>query len=269
MAQDEYFGKDDQRAVLRRGKALAELLRDDPRFSYYGRTVGLVTPEDGSVDELAALARVQGNSNYSAVPVADVPALVSALEKRGLIPLHYARWEGTDTPLTAAREVVDTLAMPQDITVHRMDASTSEAHMDSFAQMALGCGVLPLSGAAMRGLLHPSVCLYACDAAGAVVSCAAASAFAHTAHGGFGDQAWWGMLATDPSRRGERLALILGAQVLIEMASEYGYRRFMTGVEPGNAPSEAVCTRMGLAPGDYAIIGCADPQSLASGRMTK
>ena len=49
MAQDEYFGNDDQRAVLRRGKALAELLRDDPRFSYYGRTVGLVTPRNCAV----------------------------------------------------------------------------------------------------------------------------------------------------------------------------------------------------------------------------
>ena len=45
--------------------------------------------------------------------------------------------------------------------------------------------------------------------------------------------------------------------------------KFMTGVEPGNAPSEAVCAKMGLVDSDAAIIGCADPNSLASGRMTK
>jgi hypothetical protein len=39
---DELFGSDEQRALLRRGCAMAELLRQDPRFSYYGRTVGMV-----------------------------------------------------------------------------------------------------------------------------------------------------------------------------------------------------------------------------------
>ena len=66
---DEFFGNDDQRAVLRRGRGLAALLGQDKRYSYYGRTVGLPGPEDGDIDHLAALAIVQGSTNYGAVPL--------------------------------------------------------------------------------------------------------------------------------------------------------------------------------------------------------
>lgn len=58
QVRDEFFGNDDQRAVLRRGRGMAALLGQDRRYSYYGRTVGLVGPEDGDIDQLAALAIV-------------------------------------------------------------------------------------------------------------------------------------------------------------------------------------------------------------------
>ncbi|MEQ9258948.1 MAG: hypothetical protein RIG84_07595 [Roseovarius sp.] len=77
------------------------------------------------------------------------------------------------------------------------------------------------------------------------------------------------MLATDPERRGEGLALLLGAHTMLEMHREFGFGSFMTGVEPGNLPSEAACMRMGLAHRGHSILGCADPLTLSSGRMTK
>lgn len=77
------------------------------------------------------------------------------------------------------------------------------------------------------------------------------------------------MLATHPARRGNRLSLVLGAHALIDMETRFGFRAFMTGVEPGNTPSEAVCARVGMSRGDLAIIACTDPLALASGRMTK
>ena len=84
-----------------------------------------------------------------------------------------------------------------------------------------------------------------------------------------GKQAWRGMLATDPSHRGQGLALDLGARAILEMNSDFGVKDFMPGVQPGNSASEAVCGRMGLVPGEFAIVVCADPQALANGRMTK
>jgi hypothetical protein len=266
---DEIFGSDDQRALLRRGRAMAALLGQDRRYSYYGRTVGLPGPQDGDIDHLAALATVQGSATYLAVPLDQVDANKTAILARGLVPMIYDRWEGAGTAVAAARQVAATLSLPDDLTMIRLDATTPAAQLASLAGMALGCGVLPPCGAVLRGLLHPAVCLAAIDRNATVVSCAAASAYAHKDHPGQGGQAWWGMLATDPARRGQRLSVILGAQAMLEMEARYGFGNFMTGVEPGNAPSEAICARLGLTRAHAAIIGCTDPRALAGGRMTK
>lgn len=267
--KNEFFGNDDQRVLLRRGRGLAALLGQDRRYSYYGRTVGLPGPEDGDIDHLAALAVVQGSATYLAVPLGQAESIKTSIVARGLVPMHYDKWEGSRSAIAAARKVVASLSLPEDLTMLRMDASTAEGQLQSLAEMALGCGVLPLCGEALRGLLRPAVCLVAVDHALRVVSCAASSAFAHEDHPRYGGQAWWGMLATDPERRGQRLSLILGAHALLEMETRFGFSDFMTGVEPGNAPSESVCARMGLSRGQFAIIGCTDPRALSGGRMTK
>lgn len=267
--KDEFFGSDDQRALLRRGRGMAALLGQDRRYSYYGRTVGLPGPEDGDIDHLAALATVQGSATYFAVPLSQVEAIKSSMTARGLVPMLWDRWEGTRSAIAAARQVVAAHSLPDDVTMLRLDASTSDGHLASLAEMALGCGVLPPCGEVLRGLLRPAVCLVAIDRALRVVSCAASSAYAHEDHPRHGRQAWWGMLATDPARRGQRLSLVLGAHALLEMETRFGFGDFMTGVEPENAPSEAICARMGLSRGHSAIIGCTDPRALASGRMTK
>ncbi len=267
--KDEFFGSDDQRALMRRGRGLAALLGQDRRYSYYGRAVGLLEPEDGDIDHLAALAIVQGYATYFAVPPSQVEAIRTSMLARGLVPMAYDKWQGSRTAIAAARQVVATCSLPEDVTMQRLDASSTDGQLASLAEMALGCGVLPPCGEVLRGLLQPAVCLVAVDRAAKVVSCAASSANAHEDHPRYGRQAWWGMLATDPARRGQRLSLVLGAHALLEMEARFGFGDFMTGVEPGNAPSEAICTRMGLSRGEFVILGCADPRALASGRLTK
>ena len=267
--RDEFFGSDDQRALLRRGRGLAAVLGPDRRYSYYGRTVGLPGPEDGDIDHLAALAIVQGSATYLAVPLNQVVAIKASIVARGLVPMVYDRWEGSGLAIAAARRVVATYSLPDDVTMQRLDASTTDGHLASLAEMALGCGVLPPCGEVLRGLLRPAVCLVAIDRSSKVVSYAASAAYAHKDYPKQGRQAWWGMLATDPARRGQKLSLVLGAHALLEMESCFGFCHFMTGVEPGNAPSEAICARMGLSKVQYAVIGCTDPRALASGRMTK
>ena len=44
MNEEEYFGDAAKVALMRRSRALHELLKDDPRFSYYGRVVALTGP---------------------------------------------------------------------------------------------------------------------------------------------------------------------------------------------------------------------------------
>lgn len=64
---DEHFGTEAQRALLARGCHAYALLRDDPRFTYYGRTVCLASPESGDMAMLASLTRLQGSSHYARV----------------------------------------------------------------------------------------------------------------------------------------------------------------------------------------------------------
>jgi hypothetical protein len=64
-------------------------------------------------------------------------------------------------------------------------------------------------------------------------------------------------------------ALILGAMALLAMRDRFGFRSFMTGVQPGNAPSEAVCRATGLSARGRQILTIADPSQLVGGKMTR
>lgn len=81
--------------------------------------------------------------------------------------------------------------------------------------------------------------------------------------------AWWGMLSTRDDQRGRGLSIYLGAAVMAEMAARHGYTDFFTGVTPGNAPSEAVCSRMKLFDDGTLILSAVDPTLMPGGRMTK
>jgi RimJ/RimL family protein N-acetyltransferase len=76
------------------------------------------------------------------------------------------------------------------------------------------------------------------------------------------------MLATDPERRGQKLALILGALAMQQMHQRFGFASFMTGVQPGNAPSEAVCRASGLQDRGRAILTVVDSAVLPGGKLT-
>lgn len=109
----------------------------------------------------------------------------------------------------------------------------------------------------------------ALDRDGAVAGCAAAASFLHPDHPDGRQMCWWGMLAVHPDHRGQALSVLLGAQAIVDMADRHGFSTFFTGVEPGNAPSEAICTKMCLAHQGRSILGVADPSLVPGGRMTK
>ena len=246
-----------------------EITANSARHTYYGRTVGLATPVDGPFDELAALARLQGNTNYAKVPNADMPDLLQMAKAQGFSPVHYARWVGDDSALQSADRIVADQPLPSDLSLEWLSVDTQADVRASFGEMALGCGVLPPAFDALTGQVKPGMTLLAVTADGRVVSCAAAIGFLNGAHPDATVECWWGMLATDPDWRRKRLSLILGARVIKEMAEQHGFSRFFTGVEPGNAPSEAVCTRLGLSDTAFSILGIADASLLPGGRMTK
>ncbi|MFK7869690.1 MAG: N-acetyltransferase [Roseobacter sp.] len=268
-AAQDYFGTDVQQTLLMRGRALYDLTRETTHFTYYGRAVGVFNHDDAPLEHVIALARLQGNSNYACVPNDRMAVLQAETVDHGLQPMHYARWVGADETLNMARKIVATRALPEDIRLEWLSAETPQETRASFADAALSCGVLPPNLAVLSGTLRPGACLMALDATGEVQSCAAAASFAHDAHPMGRTECWWGMLATRETARGHGLSLRLGAEVILEMNRRYGFTQVFTGVEPGNAPSEAVCARLGLRDTDASILGMADPGLIPGGRMTK
>jgi hypothetical protein len=268
MLDDSFFGTDAQQALLRRGRALYDLLQDAPNISYYGRTVGLLRPEPGSLDTLERLIAIQGSSTYSDLTREEASALRLELDARGYSVTRYDAWEGDDDALKAARRVLSSHALPEDIRVVTLDADAAETDLAALAGVALSCGVLPIAGSMLRGQTRPGVGLVALDANGRAVCCAAAAAFARDDDPKRGDQCWWGMLATDPDRRGQKLALILGALAMQQMHQRFGFASFMTGVQPGNTPSEAVCRASGLEDRGRAILTVVDSAVLPGGKLT-
>jgi len=264
-----YFGTDAQRALLRRGRALYDICGNNPRYSYYGRGIGVADNTTDAVDLVAAMARLQGSSNIANIKDSDLPALRSTAESMGLSVTHYARWIGGADSLKHARAIIADHALPDDLSMIWIATDTPPETLASFADTALACGVLPPATAVLTGTLKPGVATAAVDGAGKVVSCAGGASYLHTDHAKGHQECWWGMLATDPDRRGQRLSLILGAHAMIAMHERYGFTVFFTGVEPGNAPSEAICSRMGLARDNTGILTIADPSLLPGGRMTK
>ncbi|WP_417727085.1 hypothetical protein [Roseovarius sp.] len=151
----------------------------------------------------------------------------------------------------------------------RLGPDAPAGTMAQLAGVALSCGVLPPSGAVLRGIRKPGLGLVALDQSGKGVACAGAASYLHPDHPLGRRQCWWGMLATLPERRGERLALILGAMALIEMQDRYGFDEVFTGVTPGNAASEAVCARLDLRAETTSVLAFSDPRQLPGGRLTK
>lgn len=266
--EDMFFGRPDQIAMLKRGSALHAVLRDDPRLTYYGRAVGIATPADAEPDLLEHLVTLQGSGSYGAVQDADMPTLTAQIEARGLSVTRYRRWTGGVSALSAARRIIAEVPLPDDLTVQVTGEDTPGTTLARLAEVGRTCGVLCPAGSVMRGRTRPGVGIVAIEPRGRAVACAGAAAYAHRDHPVFGGQSWWGMLATHPDRRGARIALVLGAMAMIRMHDRYGFDDFFTGVQPGNAASEALCRRAGLSPDGASILNAVDPAALEGGKLS-
>lgn len=266
---NEVFGSPEQQAMLRKGRALYDLVESNPATTYYGRGVGVVWGAPDALDLTLRLTTVLGVSNITGVPDAEVPRVRAEIEAQGYAVTHYQNWEGGDAVLAAAETTLNAFALPADVEAKLIGTESPASDVAALAEVSLGAGVLPVAGDVLRGVRRPALGAVALDETGAGVSCAAASLYANPDNAAFGSIAWWGMLATRPDRKGERLALILGAMVIREMHRRHGIGHFFTGVQPGNAPSEAVCTRMGLSPVDRATLTVVDAGVLPGGKLTK
>ncbi len=264
----EYYGSPESVAAMKRSAALWSLVRDDPRFAFYGRLVGLSQPVENTAEVIGALARLQGGSPCYFFPKSEVPALFSELDRNGLSTDRHEHFFGDETAYTAAKGVLSDYCLPSDLSVQRLDDATPGRFVADAVALMESCGVMPVPAAYLRGRQGRGLCLVATDGDDKPVA-VATSIFMHPAGGPHAKTVFWGMLATRPDRRGQKIALILGAQAIVHMWEQEGARGFMTGVRQDNVSSAALCNRLGVADTEWTYAVCVDPQTLGRKSVTK
>ena len=267
-ASDEYFGSPGKVAMMRRSGHLRRLLRNDPRFAYYGRLVALSEHGPDVADMLLALTRLQGAATCYYFPKAAADDLFRELEAHGLTTDRYEHFRGGKEALDASRRALTAYELPDDLTITAIDTATPPAFVAEVAALGLACDVMPVPGPIMRGAVIPGICLVASDRAGRVVATASSYMLHHPASTHATD-AFWGMLATRADRRGQRIALLLGARAIVHMWETAGARGFITGVRHDNAASRALCNRLDVVDTEWIYATCIDQAVLGSSAVTK
>ncbi|PUB18419.1 GNAT family N-acetyltransferase [Yoonia sediminilitoris] len=264
----EYFGNSDQQRLQMRADSLWKLLRDNPDYACHGRVVGLANLSEHNLEQQIALARLQGVAPVDGMPQEHLAARRAGLEDVGLVTDVYDHWEGSAATFEAADEILAKRGLPADLEVCAVAADTSIQDLKNLDSLTQSCDVLLPMGSFLRGFELPSVFLYAKDPDGRVVGAAAAVAQFHDAHPKKG-MVWWGMLSTHATRRGEGIALTLGAMVLHDVREELGFSECFTGIRAGNLPSEALCSKLALSRTNTVDLLAIDPDAFGAGRMTK
>ena len=265
-----YFGSEDQQAMARRGKALFELLRDDPRVAWYGRALAVTDLNASGMDFFENLIRLQGATAAYLVKRGAEAEVCEVLSARGLSSdLFGFSMSEDDRSVDRARALLRDNGLPEDLSCKTLGPDSPQEDVEAFAEVALSQGVLPPPEAVLRGHMRRGVALVALEnGSGRPIGCAASIESYHPA-GRLSDHCFWGMLATHPDRRGEKIALVLGARAMVAMHKKTGFRRFTTGVRDDNLPSAALCAKFGVMRSDYMVVMGMDPNAFSDDRVTK
>jgi RimJ/RimL family protein N-acetyltransferase len=267
-ARGEYFGSDPQRALQRRAAALWELVKDNPRYAFEGRYVGLHGLAAEDMLTFSALARTQGGTICFNVAAEDEVELTAAIYAEGLVSDRWDLLMGGDEAITACRAFLADYTPPPGLTLVRAAPDTPPELMRAMGETAAAKGVLPAAGEALRGETRRGACFFAVDE-GERVAATAGAVMRNHEDSDWADTAWWGMLATHDDWAGRGLALWLGALTLVAMADDFATRRFFTGVRSDNAPSQGLCRKLGLDDSGLVAIAAADPEAFGDQPLTK
>ena len=268
MSDDEFFGAPDRISLSRRSASLWSLLRDNPRYAYYGRLVGLSDPGPDTADILFAMAKLQGAAVCYFYPADTADSLFAELQARGLTTDRHEHFWGGEAALEASHEALQHFSLPPDLRVSIIDVRTPRDLLAEVGELCQSCDVMPVPGSIMRGQVRNGVCLVATDQDGRPVATASSYMLHHPSSPRAKD-AFWGMLATREDRRGQRIALLLGAQAIIHMWEHHGARGFMTGVRSNNASSGALCDKLGVRPTEWIYASCMDKELFGGTSVTK
>lgn len=264
----EFFGTESSIALMKRSAALWSLIKDNPRFAYYGRTVALSDIQTDTADILASVASLLGASVAYYFPKFKADKLFAELKARGFSCDRHEHYWGGEAAYEASRQALDKYDLPSDLSIVALDKMSPNELVADVAALCQSCDVMPVPGAIMRGQGRRGINLVAIDASGVPV--ASASSFVmHHASGARPNDVFWGMLATREDRRGEKIGLILGAKAIIHMWEKEAARGFMTGVRLDNPSSQALCNKLGVTDSDWIYASCINNEVLGRASVTK
>lgn len=265
---DIFVGTPEQIGVVRRAQALHSLLADDPRFGFQGRTVSLAGDAPDAAELVTSLVRVQGYASVQFLPRPRGEDLANAYSAAGLNPVIWDQYWGHERAIAASQSFVEDYTPPDGVRLREVTAETPDETVLAVCKASIAAGVLPLPGAAMRGIGLRGVFLYATDEAGSVIAVGGGS-MAYNPNSRFADEAFWGMLGTAEGWRGKRLACWVGAEVVLRLVERFGAKGFSSGVKPDNPASQAMCSRLGIVRGETVYAGATDPVLMGSARVTR
>jgi hypothetical protein len=187
-----------------------------------------------------ALAKLQGAAVCYFYPASAANELFAELRSHGMSTDRREQFWGGHRALTDSLRVQAECALPKDLVVSVIDSDTPRSMVSAVAELCQSCDVMPVPGSVMRGQAKKGIFLVAVDQDGRPVATAPSYVLHHPSSPHATD-VFWGMLATREDRRGERIALLLGAQAIVHMWKHHGARGFMTGVRADNSSSQAFC----------------------------
>ncbi|MEM8630355.1 MAG: hypothetical protein AAGF74_03890 [Pseudomonadota bacterium] len=263
----EVFGSPGQTAMQIRGEALLMLLDGDPRFCSHGRGVQLDGYHEGSVELAEAVVSLLGATAIEGVPRQDTPDLVEGLAARGYTTDVISLFQADLGATSIAREILASRALPDDLEVRIVDATSPRSLLEAYAKVSVPHGVLPPVGHVMRGVSRPGFAMVAFDTVGRPVATAGAVS-RNSPKSAEPGMFQWGQLATTEDRQGEGIALCLGAMAILH-AAEMGATGFHTGIRPDNAASERLCTALGVTDSGQDIVIVINPDAFGGARLTK
>jgi hypothetical protein len=258
----ELFGASEHRALLERGEQLWRVVREHPRYAYYGTVVSLSDPGPDTADVLASLARLQGLGMCFYFPKTEIDGLLADLEGRGFRAAKSQYHRGGRAAYEASKTYLETKPTPTDLSVTRLDADTPKALVEATVELCQSCGLNSMPGEVMRGTVLPGINLVATDDQGTPVATAASYAM-HGAATPRASEAFWGVLATREDYRGRGLAAWLGALAIEHMWENEGMRAFNTGIKSENLASQAACAKLGILETEWVTAFCFDDERLA------
>lgn len=267
--EDEIFGTEPQQTVSMRARDLWHLIPNDPQLRYNGRIVtvtGYIGQETG--EKLISLARLQGATTCHFLPKNRTQAVQQSIETRGLSCNIWEFCKGRELAYKTALRILETHKLPEDISVERLTTDTDTSRIADFAAMTGKCGVLVMSGRVIRGLDVPGITLAGIDQSGKTVASAWGYKCYHS-QSEFSDYAFWGGLSCRKDRRGQKIALILGALSIVKLWEDMHVRGFCTGIAEDNAASFALCKKLGILPSNDIALGVTDPAMFKGATLTK